>query len=418
MHGMQAETIPKVHLSVDETIRIGLVGCGNRGTGACRESLLTPGPVRLVAMADLFPERIETALKNLSKYEELRPKIDVPPERRFVGFDAVERLLAADVDLVLLATPPYFRPAHYAAAIRAGKHVFMEKPCCIDAPGYRLLVQTNQEARQKRLSVAVGLQRRHQPSYLEAVEKIHQGAIGQVYLIRTYFNMPGGGRAGWIKPPDMPELEYQIRHWGVFVWLCGDFLVEQGTHQIDVANWVVGHTPVRVQGTGGRQVRVGPGNGDVWDHHFLEFEYPGGVRLICQARQQPGTWTHVSETVHGDRGQITLGTGPWGYGNLTPRDLRSKRLINPYQREHDDLMASIRGQGPYRSEGDYGATSSMTAVMGRMASYSGQVVTWEEAIRSEQRLGPERCTWQTPPPVRPNPDGIYPCALPGISKPC
>ncbi|HPP51352.1 MAG TPA: Gfo/Idh/MocA family oxidoreductase, partial [Thermoguttaceae bacterium] len=147
-------------MSNDETIHIGLVGCGNRGTGACRESLLTSGAVRLVAMADLFLERIETALKNLSKYEELRPKIDVPPERRFVGFDAVDRLLAAGVDLVLLATPPYFRPAHYAAAIRAGKHVFMEKPCCIDAPGYRSLLQTNQEARRRGLSVVVGLQRR------------------------------------------------------------------------------------------------------------------------------------------------------------------------------------------------------------------------------------------------------------------
>lgn len=413
---MQAPPIPKVHLSVDETIRIGLVGCGNRGTGACRESLLTSGPVRLVAMADLFPERIERALKNLTKYEELRPKIDVPPERRFVGFEAIDRLLATEVDLVLLATPPYFRPAHYAAAIRAGKHVFMEKPCCIDAPGYRSLLQTNQEARRRGLCVGVGLQRRHQPSYLKAVEKIHQGLLGQPYLIRTYFNMPGGGRAGWQKPPGMPELEYQIRHWGVFVWLCGDFLVEQTTHQIDVANWVLGQLPIRVQGTGGRQVRIGPGCGDVWDHYFLEFEYPNGARLVCQARQQPGTWTCVSETVHGSRGQITLGTGPWGYGRLTPRDLRKRPLINPYQREHDDLMASIRGQAPYRCEGDYGATSSMSAVMGRMAGYSGQWIRWEDAIRSQERLGPAQCTWQTPPPVQPQPDGTYPSAVPGLQQ--
>lgn len=413
---MHAEPIPKVHVSNDETIRIGLVGCGNRGTGACREALQTAGPVRLVAMADLFPERMEKALQNLSKYEELRSRIDVPPDRRFVGFEGIDRLLAAEVDLVLLATPPYFRPAHYAAAIRAGKHVFMEKPCCIDAPGYRSLLETNRLARQKRLSVVVGLQRRHQPSYLEKVEKIHQGALGQIYLIRTYFNMPGGGRAGWVKPTDMPELEYQIRHWGVFVWLCGDFLVEQATHQIDVANWVIGSPPVRAQGTGGRQVRIGPGNGDVWDHHFLEFEYPEGARLVCQARQQPGTWTHVSETVHGLRGELTLGTGPWGYGPLTPRELRSQRPINPYQREHDDLMASIRGHGPYRCEGDYGATSSMTAVLGRMASYSGQVISWQEAIRSEVRLGPAQCTWDTPPPVHPDAEGVYPCALPGLGR--
>ncbi len=413
---VQPESLPKVHLSNDETIRIGLVGCGNRGTGACRESLLTAGPVRLVAMADLFPERIETALKNLSKYEELQARMDVPVERRFVGFDALDRLLTTEVDLVLLATPPYFRPMHYAAAIRANKHVFMEKPCCIDAPGYRSLLQTNQQAQQKRLAVGVGLQRRHQPSYLEAIQKIHQGSWGKVQLIRTYFNMPGGGRAGWLKPQGMTELEYQIRHWGVFVWLCGDFLVEQATHQIDLANWIVGAPPLQAQGTGGRQVRIGPGNGDVWDHHFIEFDYAHGERAICQARQQPGTWTHVSETVHGDRGSLTLGTGPWGYGKLTPRDLRDpkRRPINPYQREHDDLMASIRGQAPYRCEGDYGATSSMTAVLGRMASYSGQMVSWEEAIRSEECLGPSQCSWQTPPPVLPNPDGIYPCAIPGI----
>jgi len=180
------------HAAGDETIKVGFVGCGNRGTGACREALSTKGPVKLVAVGDLFAERVEVSLKNLSKYDELRPRIDVPPERRFVGFDAYEKVIQSDVDLVLLTTPPHFRPVQYAAAVAAGKHVFMEKPCCVDAPGYRALVAANEVAMRKRLSVVVGLQRRHQRNYLEGVERIRSGAVGRVLLIRTYFNMAGG----------------------------------------------------------------------------------------------------------------------------------------------------------------------------------------------------------------------------------
>jgi predicted dehydrogenase len=407
-----------VHVGGSDTIRIGLVGCGNRGTGACREALLTEGPVRLVALADLFPERIERSLANLTKYDELRPNIDVPPERQFVGFDAYEKLLAAGPDLVLLATPPHFRPAQYAAAVKAGKHVFMEKPCCVDAPGYRTLVAANKEAREKKLSVVVGLQRRHQRNYLEGIGRIHDGAIGDVLLVRTYFNMPGGGRSGWIRPEGMSELEYQIRHWGVFAWLCGDHLVEQATHSIDVVNWILGGHPVRANGMGGRQVRYGPGNGDVWDHHYIEFEYPGGERFYCQSRQQPGTWTHVSENVHGTRGTITLGTGAWGFGTLTPRDLRRReyRAENPYQREHHNLVASIRGAGPYRLDADYGAASSMTAVLGRMATYSGKMVSWDDAVQSELHVAPDRYALDAEPPVRPHADGSYDTAIPGVTR--
>lgn len=408
------------HAVGDDVVRIALIGCGNRGTGACREALLTQqGPVRLVAVGDLFADRIERSLGNLIKYPELKPNIDVPPERRFAGFDAIDKVLAADVDLVLLATPPHFRPMHYAAAVAAGKHVFMEKPLCVDAPGYRQLVAANAEARKKKLSVVVGLQRRHQQNYLESIAKIHQGAIGKVQLIRTYFNMSAGGRAGTPKPPEMSEMEYQIRFWGIFTWLCGDHLVEQATHEIDVANWVMQGHPVRAQGMGGREVRKGPGNGDIWDHHCVEFEYADGTRHFCQARQQPGTWTHVSDNVSGDRGEMTIGTGAWGYGALGPRELRdrNRKVDNPYQREHEDLMQSIRGTGPYRCEGDYGAESSMTAVMGRMATYSGQMVSWDEAIRSETRLGPKEYSFDAAPPVRAAADGSYASAVPGITPP-
>jgi predicted dehydrogenase len=406
------------HAGGSDEIRIGLVGCGNRGAGACREALSTKGPVKLIAMGDLFPEQIEKSLKNLLKYADIRPRIDVPPERRFLGFDAHEKVIGAGVDLVLFATPPHFRPLHYSAAVKAGKHVFLEKPCCIDGPGYRTLLAANQEAKAKKLTVVVGMQRRHQRNYLEGVQRIRDGEIGDVRFIRTYFNMPGGGRSGQLKPPEMSEMEYQIRHWGVFLWLSGDHLVEQATHEIDVANWVVDAHPVQANGLGGRQVRFGPGNGDIWDHHCVEFVYENGVRHFCQARQQPGTWSHVSDNVHGAKGVLTLGTGAWGFGTLNPRDLRSKRYQadNPYQREHDDLMASIRDDGPHRMEADYGATSSMTAVLGRMATYSGQLVTWEQAANSEIRLGPERYALDAEPPFQADAAGAYPTAMPGITK--
>jgi len=404
------------HASGSEVIRVGFIGCGNRGTGACKEALSTPGPTKLVAVGDLFPERIERSLGNLAKYPDVKARMDVPDERRFSGFDAYRKVLDAGVDLVLLTTPPHFRPMHYAAAVAAGCHVFMEKPLCIDAPGYRILLAANEQASAKKRSVVVGMQRRHQPNYLEGIQKIHDGLLGRIWLIRAYFNMPGGGRSGWLKPEGMGEMEYQIRHWAVFCWLCGDHLVEQATHEIDVANWVMRGHPVRANGMGGRQIRFGPGNGDIWDHHFIEYEYDKGVRFYCQARQQPGTWSHVSDTIHGTKHTATLGTGAWGLGDLTPRDLRSRsyRGINPYQQEHDDLVASITGAGPYRMEGDYGADSSMTAVMGRMATYSGQLVTWEQVVASDVRLAPERYAFDADPPTLPDTEGAYRAAMPGL----
>jgi predicted dehydrogenase len=405
------------HAAGGETIRFGLVGCGNRGTGACRDVLESRGPVQLIALADLFAGPIERGLANLVKYPHLKPRIDVPPERRFTGLDAYQKLLAADLDLVLLATPPHFRPVHYAAAAKAGKHAFLEKPACVDAPGYRMLLAANEVAKAKRLSVGVGLQRRHQQNYLDGVRKIRDGGLGTVQFIRTYFNVPGT-RAAATRTPKMSEMEYQLRSWNLFCWLSGDHIVEQACHEIDVANWVMDGPPLRANGLGGRQQRLGPGAGDIFDHHAVEFEYPGGVFHFCQARQQLGTWGEVSDHVHGTRGKMTIGRGPWGLGEANPRTLRSKdyRGDNPYQREQDDLVASILGRGPHVFEGDYGAASTMTAVLGRMATYSGQMVTWEDATASTVRLAPDRYALDAVPPAHPDADGAYPAAVPGVSK--
>ncbi|MBN2024191.1 MAG: Gfo/Idh/MocA family oxidoreductase [Pirellulales bacterium] len=403
------------HAAGDDTIKIAFIGCGGRGAGACTEALSTQGPCKLTVMADVFSDRLERSLASLQKNEAIRPRIDVPPERRFVGFDAYKKAIESDVDVVLLTTPPGFRPAQYAAAVAAGKHVFMEKPCCVDGPGYRTLVKANEEAKRKNLSVVVGLQRRHQANYREGIKRIHDGSIGEILYLRTYFNMPAGGHADKTMPEGWTELEYQIRHWPMFTWLSGDHVVEQAVHEIDIANWMMNAHPIRANGMGGRQTRTGAGNGQIFDHHFIEYEFEGGARHYAQARQQLGVWEHVSDNAHGTKGVATVGTGPYGQGGKGYSSHHNWVSNNPYQQEHDDLMASIRG-GDHVFDGDYAADSSMTAVLGRMATYSGKVITWDEAVNSDLDLAPDDLAAGAPAPVQPLADGQYPVAMPGLTK--
>lgn len=305
------------HAAGSDELRIGLVGCGGRGTGAANDALHSNGPIRLVAMADVFEDRLERSLKSLQTVEEVQDRVSVSEENKFIGFDAYQKLLATNLDIVLLATPPGFRPLHYAAAIAAGKHVFMEKPCCVDGPGYRVLMDTNKLADEKNRKVVVGLQRRHQPSYLEGIQRVHDGEVGEIILIRTYFNMPASGPNYDRRPETMTEMEWQIRRWGKFTWLSGDHIVEQAVHEIDIANWMKkDESPVRANGLGGREVRIGCGNGQIFDHHFVEYIYADGSRHFAQAKQQPGGWTHVSDNVHGTRGMLTVGSGPYGTGGV------------------------------------------------------------------------------------------------------
>ena len=403
-------------------IRIGLIGCGGRGTGAAVQALSTDQDVQLVAMADAFSDRLEGSLQALMDTAEdswsggvdLTARIDVPAERRFVGFDAYEKVFPL-VDVVILATPPGFRPIHFRAAIDADKHVFMEKPVATDAPGVRAVLEAAAIAQQKRLNVVVGLQRRYQTIYREWVDRIHAGMIGDVVLGRVYWNDGGV----WVRErePQQTEMEYQMRNWYYFTWLCGDHIVEQHIHNLDVANWVLGDThPIRAQGQGGRLVRNGPDNGQIFDHHMVEFEYEGGARVLSQCRHWPNTARRVSEGFHGTNGTAP---SPGRIVSATGHDLfayDAEGDPNPYQVEHDELFAAIAA-GEYRyADAERGARASMTAIMGRMATYSGQVLEWDEVLASELSLMPQVYAWDATPPVVPDMSGRYPVPHPGVTQ--
>ncbi|MGV3531000.1 MAG: Gfo/Idh/MocA family protein, partial [Chthoniobacteraceae bacterium] len=392
--------------AADDSIKVALIGCGGRGSGAAAQALsVSGGPIKLVAMADAFKDRLEGAHKQLSG--RFADQVDVPEDRRFVGFDAYKQALAL-CDVAILSTPPGFRPIHFEEAIKQGKHVFMEKPVAVDAPGVRKVLAAAEEAKKKNLKVGVGLQRRHQPGYIETIKRIQDGAIGDIVLARAYWNDSGV----WVKPrqPNQTEMEYQMRNWYYFNWLCGDHINEQHIHNLDVINWVKNAYPVRAAGMGGRQVRVGKDYGEIYDHHAVEFHYADGTILASQCRHQPGCWSSVSEFAHGTKGKseihrnIITGADTWRYKQREP--------VDPYQREHDDLFHAIRTNEPY-NEAEYGAKSTLTAIMGRMATYSGKEVEWDKALNSEINLMPESFAFDAKPKSLPGEDGMYPCAIPG-----
>lgn len=397
----------------DDTIRIGLVGSGGRGSQAVAQALSTSDNVKLVAVGDAFRNRIDGEKDGCLNKRDVRKhsdKIDVPEERRFVGFDAYQKVIDSDVDLVILTTPPGFRPIHFEAAVNAGKHVFMEKPVAVDAPGIRKVLAAAEIAKAKNLGVGVGLQRRHDPSYIETVSRIQDGELGDVGLTRVYWN--GGGVWTIAREPDQTEMEYQMRNWYYFNWICGDHIVEQHIHNLDVSNWIKDMTPEKAQGVGGREVRTSNAHGQIFDHHMVEFTYPDGSTMLSCCRHIPGCWSQVAEFVDGTNGTSNVGSSSlkdkqgkisWKYRGKRP---------NPYQQEHDDLFASIRSGNPI-NEAEYGATSTMTAILGRMVTYSGKVVTWAEATASEIDLSPEQYAWDATPPVTPDSSGAYPVPVPG-----
>jgi myo-inositol 2-dehydrogenase / D-chiro-inositol 1-dehydrogenase len=402
----QLGAVPAVHAAGSDVIKVGLVGCGGRGSGAAENCVVSSENVKIVAMGDVFRDRVDSCRNNLKKLGEkleLGDKLNVAEDRCFVGLDAYQQVIASDVDLVILATPPGFRPFHIEAVIAAGKNLFTEKPVSVDGAGIRRVLAAYEVAKKKNLAVVAGTQRRHEGSYLESMSRIHDGALGDITSARCYWNQ---GEL-WMKPRESSwsDVEWQIRNWLYFTWLSGDHICEQHVHNLDVMNWAIKAHPEKAVGLGGRQVRTDPAFGHIYDHFAIDYTYPGDVHVMSQCRQIPNCQNNVSEAVAGTKGswsshnQSITGQNNWRY--------RGKHR-NPYEQEHTDLIASIRAGKPL-NELKQVAESTLTAIMGRMSAYTGKEVTWEQALNSKANLVPERLTMDMSLPVPP-------VAMPGSTE--
>lgn len=394
---------------IEQPLRIALVGCGGRGAGAANQALVADPNTSLVAVADLFPDKLELGLQALRTQHGQRA--DVPKERQFVGFDAYKSAIAL-ADVVILATPCAFRPAHFEEAVRLGKHVFLEKPVAVDAPGVRRVLAAAADAKKKNLKIAVGFQRRHKKAFQEMVHRIHDGQLGEIVYTRAFANTPL--RTGLVRTAQMTELEYQCRNWYYFSWLSADFIVDNLVHGIDISNWIHGSYPVRAHGMGALSERS-PDYGNLFDHFAVEWEYAGGGRLFGECDRRPGCWASVSNHAVGTEGKADFLDGREVYSitGKRPWQMKSERGENPYQQEHNDFFTAIRKDHVY-DESDYGAKSTLTAIMGRMAAYSGKVIEWDAAFNSSLALAPEIQSLNDPAPVQPDSNGLY--AIPTAGK--
>ena len=404
------------HAQGNDVIKVALIGAGGRGTGAVDQQMNADKNVKLIAIADAFESRVTGSLNHLRARH--GDQVAVPQDRIFVGMEGYKQAIATDCDLVVLGTPPGFRPMQYEAAIAAGKHVFMEKPCCVDAPGYLKLLAASKMADEKNLCVGVGLQRRHEASYIETMKRIHDGAIGKVLFTRVYWN--GGGIWNRRREAGMTEIEYQVHNWYHFHWLSGDNIAEQHIHNLDIGNWIMGDQhPVEANGMGGCTARYLGGNkgtGQIFDHHFVEYTYADGSKMYSQCRHMKNCFGGVTEAAHGTKGEMPgcgslTGEDPWKW--TRPR----QRSPGGHQQEQTDLIATLRAGNRY-NEGFYGATSSMTAVLGCMANYSGKRIKWDDLVAKGKSQMPEGpLSWDTPAPVEKDKNGDYPIPMPGIYDP-
>ncbi len=401
------------HGAGDDVIKVALIGAGGRGTGAVIQQMNSDKGVKLVAIADAFESRANSACQKISKQHGVRG--NVPKDRIFVGLDGYKDALKTDADLVVLATPPGFRPPMYEAAVKAGKQIFMEKPCCVDAAGYTKLLKANKLADDKGLMVGVGLQRRHEPRYMDTVKRLQDGSIGDIPFTRVYWN--GQGIWNRLREEGMSELQYQVHNWYHFCWICGDNICEQHIHNLDVGNWIRGDEhPVEANGMGGCTARyLGDlkGTGQIFDHHFVEFTYADGTKMYSQCRHMKNTFGSVSEAAHGckgtsqvDKGRIAVGDDKWE---------TAEKGVSGHQQEQTDILAALRAGERY-NEGHYGATSSMTAVFGREANYSGKAIKWDDLVAKGADLAPDDMNWDSKAPVQKDENGDYPIPMPGIYK--
>jgi predicted dehydrogenase len=375
--------------------------------GAARQALLADPQTQLVAVADAFEDRLQTGLKSLQSDPELAKRVTLDPEHQFVGFDAYERVIASDVDVVLLATPPHFRPQHLRACIDANKHVFAEKPIAVDAPGVRSVLETTELARKKNLFIVSGLNTRYSPRMQELMRRIHDGQIGEIVGLNAI--RFGGGV--WVRPrqPGMTEMQYQMLNWYYYTWLSGDFNVEMFVHQYDMIAWAMrDEPPARCLGTGGRQVRSGEEYGHIYDHFSNVFDYPNGTRAYATTRLQPGCSNETSVVMVGTKGKAMVSQRQFGITGEKSWQPGESTEKPSHQLEQDAFFAALR-QGRVINNGDYMATSSLLAILARMTAYTGQTLTWDQAMGSQERLAPSRYTWDAaPPPAQ--------VAIPGVTK--
>ncbi len=391
--------------SPGDTLKVGLIGCGGRGTGAAGQALNADKNVVLHAMGDVFEDRLKGSLKVLQG--QMPDKVKVDPEHCFLGFDAYQKVIDSGVDVIILATPPGFRPIHLKAAVAADKHIFCEKPMAVDAPGVRSVLQTVEEAKQKKLSLVAGFCWRYNAGEDAIMARIHDGAIGEpMGLYNTYLT-----GAIWVHPrqPDQTDMEYQMRNWYYYTWLSGDHIVEQAVHSLDKMAWAMQDVPpVQAVAIGGRQVRTGPEYGQIFDHFGVVYDYANGARGFHFSRQQVGCANDNSDYIIGTKGIAKIkafgplqieGENKWRFSGPRP---------NMYQVEHDKLFASIRNGEPM-NDGVRMAHSTLLAIMGRMAAYTGQVITWDDALNSKEDLSPRSYSWDQPLPEPP-------VAMPGMTK--
>ena len=387
-------------------MRVGLVGCGGRGTGAAANALRADPNVKLVALGDTFADHLENSLNALLATEDIAAQVDVDEDHRFVGWDAYQRVIDS-VDVVLFATSPHFRPMHVAAAVEAGKHMFIEKPVATDAPGMRAILASCELAAQKGLSVVSGLCYRYSHAKRETMQRVRDGAVGEFTALQCTYNANGLWHRG--RQPEWSEMEYQMRNWLYFTWLAGDHIAEQHIHSLDKLAWVMGDEyPVKATSSGGRIVRTGEEYGNVYDHFNTVYEWQSGLKGFSSCRQWNGAATDVSDYVFGTRGVANLQAhrieaGPWKWRYRADDD-------NPddmYQNEHDALFASIRAGEPI-DDSSYMCKSTLMAIMGRMAAYTGQAITWEQAWNSEESLAPPSYEW--------GPIVAAPVARPGVTQ--
>jgi predicted dehydrogenase len=407
---------PNVHAAGSDVLRIGLIGCGGRGTGAAEQALTADKNTKLIAMGDMFADKLQKSLNQLKSSKSVGDRVEVKPDCCFTGFDAYKKVIPL-VDVVLLTTPPHFRPLHFKAAVEAGKHIFAEKPCAVDAPGVRAVLAAAEEARKKNLSVVAGLCWRYHHGMRETFKHVHEGMIGDITALQCTYNT--GGLWSFQREPGWSDMEWQLRNWLYFTWLSGDFNVEQHVHSLDKMAWAMQNEyPVRAVGSGGRQVRTDPKYGHIFDHHTVVYEYANGVKLFAACRQQNGCAQDVSDHIMGTKGVCHIETSRPARGILVSPPSRkpfwqsvASKARPPkddmYQNEHDELFASIRSGKPINN-GEWMAKSSLMAIMGRMATYTGQVITWDMALNSKEDLTPSAYEF--------GPLAVAPVAQPGVTK--